>query len=157
MSELRDDVKFFELESHESDFSSELSQVVFVSLSDFSNESMQAQSFESRRDLVDCFAEILLEIFVAHAADVIFTPKDVFKKGLVFFQEEIVASVIPVVLPDRFRDFVQGLHADGWIIDVREKGQVAFVGVVQEVAKIRVQAVDRLLERGELEHGWAVF
>ena len=79
LRELRDDIEFPKFESHESDLSSELRQVILVGLADFSDQPMQAQTFEGRRNLMDCFAEVFLKILVAKPL-IAYSPRRMFSK-----------------------------------------------------------------------------
>lgn len=146
---MRNDDEFFKFQPHRDYLCAELCKIVFVRVADFSDETMNMESFDRAGDLSTGFAlKLASQVLVLKATDGELPACYYLEEELVVIVKEIEAFVGTITVDHCSGDLIQFLYSDTWIIDSRDELDVSAIGCDKKLAK-SWKGVDSFLHLGE--------
>lgn len=146
---VRNDDEFFEFEPHRDYLYAEFSKIVFVGSADFSDETMNMESFDRAGDLsAGLSLELAPQVLVLKAADGELSACYGLEEELVFIIKEIEAFVGTIMVDHCSGDLIQFFYPGTWIIDRRDELEVSAIGCKKKLAK-SWKGIDSFLHLGE--------
>lgn len=147
---MRDDDELFEFEPHRDHLGSELGKVVLVGMADFSDETVNVESFDRAGDAGTAFSgKPAPEVLVLKTADRELPTCYGFKEQLVPIVKEVEPLVGTLTVSDGFGDLVELFDAGAWVIYCRDEFEIPLVGC-NEKTRESTKRVDALFHLGKL-------
>ena len=151
-----DDIHLTQFQSCGSNSAPQSSQIVFVCIADFLNQSVLPQSFQKPGYLMALFAfDNFAQGFVTKATDVKFTTDNSTEQFKVVTIKEIEATITAVIFFDRPGYFVQVFDFAGRVINSRDELNVSAIGCFHQFDKHR-QTVNGFFQRRSFHFPCAV-
>jgi len=146
---MRNDDEFFEFQPHCDYLYAELCKIVFVGVADFSDETVNMESFDRAGDLgAGLSLEIVSQVLVLKATDAELSACYGLEKELVVIVKEIEAFVGTIMVDHCSGDLIQFFYPGAWIIDSRDELDVSAIGCKKKLAK-SWKGIDSFLHLGE--------
>ena len=146
---MRNDDEFFEFQAHRDYLYAELCKIVFVRVADFSDETVNMESFDGTGDLGTRLSlEFASQVLVLKATDGELCACYGLEEELVVIVKEIEAFVGTIMFDHCSGDLIQFFCPGSWVIDSRDKLDVSAIGCNKKLGK-NWKGVDSFLHRGE--------
>ena len=134
--EMRNDDELFEFQPHRDYLYAELCKIVFISVADFSDETVYMESFDGTRDLSTSLSfEFAPQMLVLKAADGELWACYGLEQELVVITKEIEAFVGTIMVDHCSGDLIQFFRPGTWVINGRDKLDVSAIGCDKKFGK----------------------